>query len=169
MGDNSFEQKPKPGDQIKLESWGKKMSAMERSEYQGRRRIIDFDIAIGRRLRIQRTLRNVTQTQLADAIGITFQQIQKYEHGTNRISAGKLLQISHFLGVPIGVFFEGLEDTKSGKAHEAAGSEYQQLRSLVASAEGERLYRAFSQIRKKETQLSLVRMVESLADAEDAV
>lgn len=141
------------------------MSAVEKSESQGKRRIIDFDIAIGRRIRIQRTLRNITQTQLADAIGITFQQIQKYEHGTNRISAGKLLQIAHFLGVPVSVFFDGLEETKNGKSHEAP--EYQQLRSLVASAEGERLYRAFSQIRKK-TQMSLIRMVESLADAESA-
>jgi transcriptional regulator with XRE-family HTH domain len=143
------------------------MSVIEREDRQGRRRIIDFDIAIGRRIRIQRTLRNITQTQLANAIGITFQQIQKYEHGTNRISAGKLLQIAHFLEVPVGTFFEGLEEEKNGKPFRGAGSEYQQLRSLIASAEGERLYRAFSQIRKKETQMSLVRMVESLAEAED--
>jgi transcriptional regulator with XRE-family HTH domain len=143
-------------------------AAHQQGAHTGKRRIMDFDIAIGRRIRIQRTLRNVTQTQLANAIGITFQQIQKYEHGTNRISAGKLLQIAHFLGVPIGVFFDGLEEGKGGNAREAAGAEYQQLKSLVASAEGERLYRAFSQIRKKETQMSLLRMVESLAGQEDA-
>ena len=64
------------------------------------RRIIDFDIEIGRRIRIQRMLRNATQTELANAIGITFQQIQKYENGTNRVSAGKLFQIARFLRVP---------------------------------------------------------------------
>lgn len=143
------------------------MSAMQRGERQGKRRIMDFDIAIGRRIRIQRTLRNVTQTQLANAIGITFQQVQKYEHGTNRISAGKLLQIAHFLVVPVSVFFEGLEDDKNGRAQETAAAEYQQLKSLVASAEGERLYRAFAQIRKKETQMTLIRMVESLAGQDD--
>ena len=112
-------------------------------------------------------MRNVTQTQLADAIGITFQQIQKYEHGTNRISAGKLLQVAHFLSVPIEVFFEGLENAKSGKSGEIDGAEYRKLRSLIASSEGERLYRAFSQIRKKETQMTLLRMVESLAGEEE--
>jgi transcriptional regulator with XRE-family HTH domain len=143
------------------------MSATEREDRQGRRRIIDYDIAIGRRIRIQRTLRNITQTQLANAIGITFQQIQKYEHGTNRISAGKLLQIAHFLDVPVGTFFDGLDEEKRSKPVGRIDHEYQQLRSLITSAEGERLYRAFSQIRKKETQMSLVRMVESLADAEN--
>jgi len=143
------------------------MAAVEHGDIQGKRRIIDFDIAIGRRIRVQRTLRNITQTRLADAIGITFQQIQKYEHGTNRISAGKLLQIAQFLGVPISVFFDGLENSKTAKPNNANDAEYSQLRSLVASAEGERLYRAFSQIRKKETQMTLLRMVESLTGEEE--
>ena len=142
------------------------MSAVQKRE--GKRRIIDFDIAIGHHIRIQRTLRNVTQTQLADAIGITFQQIQKYEHGTNRISAGKLLQISQFLDVAVDVFFEGLEKAKPSSVDGAASAEYRQLRSLITSPEGQRLYRAFSQIRKKETQMTILRMVESLADIEGA-
>jgi transcriptional regulator with XRE-family HTH domain len=142
------------------------MSAIARGE--GRRRIIDFDIAIGRRIRIQRMLRNITQTQLANAIGITFQQIQKYEHGTNRISAGKLLQVAQYLGVPVSLFFDGLDEGSGRNSAPAAGPEYHQLKQFIASPEGGRLYRAFAQIRKKETQMTLLRMVESLAGGEEA-
>ncbi len=130
------------------------------------RRIIDFDIEIGRRIRVQRTLRSATQTELAGAIGITFQQIQKYENGTNRVSAGKLFQIARFLVVPVAVFFDGLESEASASSEAAATPAYQQLLAFVTSAEGERLYRAFAQIRKKETQRTLLRMVESLAETE---
>jgi transcriptional regulator with XRE-family HTH domain len=90
------------------------MAVIECGEFPRKRRIIDFDIAIGRRIRLQRTLHNVTQTELANAIGIAIQQIQKYEIGANRVSAGKLLQIAHFLGTPVSVFFEGLEERKNG-------------------------------------------------------
>lgn len=132
------------------------------------RRIIDFDIEIGRRIRVQRTLRNATQTELAGAIGITFQQVQKYENGTNRVSAGKLFQIARFLKVPVTVFFDGLESENSGGSDSSANPDYQQLLTFVTSAEGERLYRAFAQIRKKETQRTLLRMVESLSEAESS-
>jgi transcriptional regulator with XRE-family HTH domain len=132
------------------------------------RRIIDFDIEIGRRIRVQRTLRNATQTELAGAIGITFQQVQKYENGTNRVSAGKLFQIARFLGAPVAVFFDGLETENSAGSDPAATPAYQQLLTFVTSAEGERLYRAFAQIRKKETQRTLLRMVESLAETESS-
>lgn len=130
------------------------------------RRIIDFDIEVGRRIRVQRTLRGTTQTELAGAIGITFQQVQKYENGTNRVSAGKLFQIARFLGVPVAVFFEGLDTEASANSELAATPAYQQLLTFVTSAEGERLYRAFAQIRKKETQRTLLRMVESLSEEE---
>jgi transcriptional regulator with XRE-family HTH domain len=90
------------------------MSVVELGEFPRKRRIIDFDVAIGRRVRLQRNLHNITQTELASAIGITIQQIQKYELGASRISAGKLLQVAHFLGTPVSAFFDGLEERKSG-------------------------------------------------------
>ena len=130
------------------------------------RRIIDFDIEIGRRIRLQRTLHSVTQTELAGAIGITFQQIQKYENGSNRVSAGKLFQIARFLDVPVTEFFDGLDTESSRNSESAAAPAYRQLLTFVTSAYGERLYRAFAQIRKKETQRTLLRMVESLSEEE---
>ena len=64
------------------------------------------DVHIGRRVRERRTLLGISQTELAEALGLTFQQVQKYERGANRISAGRLHFISDILGVPINYFFD---------------------------------------------------------------
>ena len=68
-----------------------------------------IDIAVGQRIRAVRELRGLTQTDLAKATGVTFQQIQKYERGTNRVSASRLMLISHALGQPVSTFFESEE------------------------------------------------------------
>jgi len=65
----------------------------------------EIDIEAGRRLRIYRQMRNITQQQLSDGLGITFQQIQKYESGVNRMSAGRLFKISEFIGFHVKDFF----------------------------------------------------------------
>jgi transcriptional regulator with XRE-family HTH domain len=66
-----------------------------------------IDGHVGRRVRMRRLMLDFTQAQLADALGLTFQQVQKYEKGTNRISASRLHQLSHILSVPVPFFFEG--------------------------------------------------------------
>jgi transcriptional regulator with XRE-family HTH domain len=66
----------------------------------------NVDVHVGQRLRIRRSLLGMSQEKLAEAIGLTFQQIQKYERGTNRVSAGRLYQFSKILGVPIAYFYE---------------------------------------------------------------
>ena len=65
------------------------------------------DTHVGNRVRMRRLMLDMSQTKLGDALGLTFQQVQKYEKGTNRIGAGRLQQISHILQVPISFFFEG--------------------------------------------------------------
>lgn len=67
------------------------------------------DVTVGRNLRSIRKDKDVTQEKLAAALGLTFQQVQKYERGSNRVSASKLLDAARFLGVPISQFFRGLE------------------------------------------------------------
>ncbi len=69
------------------------------------------DVHVGKRVRHRRWLTGMTQQQLAEAVGIKFQQIQKYETGMNRVSASRLWDIAHSLGVPVSYFFEGLENT----------------------------------------------------------
>src|SRR5438552_1319065 len=67
------------------------------------------DIEVGRRIRAQRLVRGMSQTQLGKKLGITFQQIQKYEKGANRVGAGRLTRIADVLGVPVSFFFGGTE------------------------------------------------------------
>ena len=75
-----------------------------------------IDIHVGDRLRRCRTLQGLSQEILADAIGVTFQQLQKYERGSNRISASKLFNLSEVLEVPVGFFFEGFSPQSTDAA-----------------------------------------------------
>ncbi len=68
-----------------------------------------IDVHVGSRVRLRRTLLGMNQTQLGEKLGITYQQIQKYETGFNRISASRLYQMSRILGVPVSFFFDGLD------------------------------------------------------------
>ncbi len=80
------------------------------------------DIIVGRNVRAIRSKRRISQLELGDALGLTFQQIQKYEKGTNRVSASKLHQIAMFLGVDISSLFEGAE-TPDGAARPGLSAE----------------------------------------------
>jgi transcriptional regulator with XRE-family HTH domain len=73
----------------------------------------DIDRHVGARVRERRIMLGLTQQQLADLIGVTYQQAHKYERGINRVSAGRLYEISQVLSVPVGYFFDGLEGQDS--------------------------------------------------------
>jgi transcriptional regulator with XRE-family HTH domain len=79
------------------------------------------DVHVGKRIRHRRWMNGTTQQQLAEKVGIKFQQIQKYETGMNRVSASRLWDIAHSLGVPVAFFFEGLDGTQASEA--APGSD----------------------------------------------
>jgi transcriptional regulator with XRE-family HTH domain len=84
----------------------------------------DIDVYLGKRLRRRRRLLGLTQQQLAGAVGVRFQQIQKYECGANRISAARLWQLSEALEVPVGYFYDGLSNrTVKEAATEGEGGE----------------------------------------------
>ena len=74
-----------------------------------------IDIHVGMRVHVRRTMRGMSQSKLAEALNVTFQQVQKYEKGVNRISASRLYQISQTLDVPISYFFDELPDNISGQ------------------------------------------------------
>src|SRR5487761_1538615 len=80
------------------------------------RRVREIDVHIGERLRVAREAYNISQEVLANALGVTFQQVQKYEKGTNRISAGRLFEAAHALDQPIAFFFEGLKPPQAARA-----------------------------------------------------
>ena len=78
-----------------------------------------FNVHLGRKLRMRRLSLGLTQTKVAQAINVTFQQIQKYEKGTNGVSSNRLMQLSQFLKVPIIYFFEDYKDFKNINSAEA--------------------------------------------------
>jgi transcriptional regulator with XRE-family HTH domain len=89
----------------------------------------DADKVIGKRVRAIRMMRGVSQTTLAEGIGITFQQVQKYENGSNRMSVGRLIQAARFLKTPVADFLEGLEDTRKAKKSDDPALEFATTRT----------------------------------------
>ena len=113
------------------------------------------DKLVGRNIRILRLAKGLSQTELADELGVTFQQVQKYEKGTNRVGSGRLLKISAILGVKITDFFEGTD-----RPHDTARrSVFDQL----AQPELFRLVQAFSGIDRPNIRRTLVRLIEQIA------
>src|SRR3954447_15219744 len=103
------------------------------------------DKFIGARLRARRLLVRMSQEKLGEALGITFQQIQKYEKGTNRISVSRLHQIAHVLGVPVGYFYDGAPGTEQPSGFgEAAAAPYEA--DFLSNADGLQLMQAFMRI-----------------------
>src|SRR5437773_5878356 len=95
------------------------------------------DVDVGRRIRAQRLVCRMSQTELANALGVTFQQVQKYEKGVNRVGAGRLAKIADTLTVPVSFFFDGATGPRvaAGNVNEALG--------LIRTAGALRLVRAF--------------------------
>jgi len=85
------------------------------------------DIHVGGRVRLRRTLLGMSQDKLAQALGLTFQQVQKYERGANRISASKLYQLSQILDVPLSFFFDDMpsELAAGGEGHAVSGGDHE--------------------------------------------
>ena len=117
-----------------------------------------IDVYVGNRVRVRRKTLGMTQHGLAELLGITFQQIQKYEKGTNRIGASRLQRISEILRVPVGFFFE------NGGAGPIDG-ETSELNSFLSSKEGLALNKAFIAIEDPNIRQKLVALAKSLAAA----
>ncbi len=79
------------------------------------------DVHVGHRIRLRRTLMGMSQERLGDALGLTFQQVQKYERGANRVSASRLFDLSRVLDVPISFFFDDMDGADGHKPHLPGG------------------------------------------------
>ncbi len=113
-----------------------------------------IDRHVGARIRERRLMLGLSQQQLADAIGVTYQQAHKYERGLNRIAAGRLYEIAQVLGVPISWFFDGI-----GPGKEPAPMTQRQRLCLEVA-------RNFAHISNERHQLALSQMARALAEAE---
>lgn len=126
------------------------------------------DRHVGSRVRMRRMLAGMSQEKLGSALGITFQQIQKYEKGTNRIGASRLQQIARVLAVPVSYFFEdapGGADAAGGDGFAETGSNY--VSDLLATSDGLQLTKAFLRVRDPRVRRRLVELVTALADASE--
>ena len=122
-----------------------------------------IDEHVGRRMRIRRRILAMSQGQLGDALGLTFQQVQKYEKGTNRIGAGRLQQISHILQVPIGFFFEGAPKVSAPRGSRGSALSIAQIDEFVSESIGLRLIGAFMRIDDAHLRHKIVRLVQEIA------
>jgi len=122
-----------------------------------------IDKYVGSRVRMRRLMLDMSQEKLADQLGITFQQVQKYEKGTNRVSASRLQTICQILQIPVSFFFEGAPQIagRVRKGGEAPSPEY--ISDFVASSDGLKLIKAFTQIGDAGLRRSVVRLVEEVA------
>ena len=115
----------------------------------------DIDKQVGARIRARRQALQISQTALAQAAGITFQQIQKYENGANRVSTGRLAQIAETLHVPITYFFDGLDGTATSP-------------DLLADPQIAKLLSAFTAIENEDLRQALVDMALAMGRASRA-
>jgi transcriptional regulator with XRE-family HTH domain len=117
------------------------------------------DMLVGRNIKLHRLARSMSQEELAHNLGLTFQQLQKYERGINRVGGGRLFRIATILNVDIAAFFEGAERPERTVPVDA----FSPL-SLIADPQPFRLVLAFSRINDPEMRRTLVSLVERIAD-----
>lgn len=126
-----------------------------------------IDVHVGSRVRLKRTMNGYSQEKLGDLLGITFQQVQKYEKGTNRISASKLKEIADALGMSVGFLFEGLP------APGDAGSSLQEpsapdfITDFLSTSEGIQLTRSFQKIKDPKVRKKVLDLIKTLGEDDD--
>jgi len=123
-----------------------------------------IDVHVGGRIRLRRNMLGMSQERLGEHLGITFQQIQKYEKGTNRVGASRLQAISSILEVPPAFFFEDAPGGVAGGLEEESPTSY--VVDFLTSSEGLRLNRAFVRISDPKVRSKIIDLVRALADEE---
>jgi transcriptional regulator with XRE-family HTH domain len=127
-------------------------------------RVHPTDKHVGARLRMRRLMLDKSQGDIAKALGLTFQQLQKYEKGANRISASRLQHLCEILGVQVPFFFEGLPDMPEIDGESAA------LNGVLATVDGLALVTAYTRIRDPKVRRAIVALVEQItAEPESAL
>jgi len=140
------------------------------SDEKGSRRPNPIDIHVGSRVRLRRMLLGISQEKLGETLGLTFQQVQKYEKGVNRIGASRLFDLSQVLGVPIQFFYE---DAPVGESRVApapgfaeVGPADSNILEFLSTREGLELNKAFARIEDPRTRRAILELVRALAGNE---
>lgn len=132
------------------------MLATTESTYGNKRATTSVDHLVGNRIRLRRNVMGVSQEKLAEAIGVSFQQIQKYEKGSNRVSSGKLYDIALALQVPVAFFFD-----EAGASHEKS-----EVLALAATPDGINMLRAFAAIKDHNARKQIIGICKTVANGQ---
>ncbi|MEM6383357.1 MAG: helix-turn-helix transcriptional regulator [Pseudomonadota bacterium] len=124
-----------------------------------------IDAHVGARLRMRRMMLSISQERLGEALGVSFQQVQKYEKGTNRIGAGRLQEVAHHLQVPISYFYDEMPGAQKQTGFAETGVSY--VSDLLTTSDGVDLTRAFLKIKDAKVRRRVVDLVKAIADQED--
>ncbi len=139
-------------------------------EEKGSRRPNPIDVHVGSRVRLQRMLRGISQEKLGEKLGLTFQQIQKYEKGVNRIGASRLFDLANVLGVPVQFFYEEAPVAEARVPPQAGFAEQPSdayIFEFLNTREGLELNRAFAKITDARTRRAVVELVRAIAQDEE--
>jgi transcriptional regulator with XRE-family HTH domain len=126
-----------------------------------------IDKHVGNRVRMRRMMLKMSQEKLGNAVGLTFQQIQKYEKGANRIGASRLQQIALVLSVPVPFFFEGAPQTSIRPQFVGEAPSPAYVTEFLATSDGLALVDAFRRIKNVSLKRSIVRLVEELTAGDE--
>lgn len=121
-----------------------------------------IDGQVGNRLRLRRMVMGLSQEKLGEMLGLTFQQVQKYEKGVNRIAAGRLYQLAHILGVPVDYFYEGLP--QNGADGNEGNSDAMRVMEFLSGGEGLQLSLAYMGIKDQKVRRRVLDLVRCLAE-----
>lgn len=125
-----------------------------------------IDTHVGNRIRLRRSFLRISQEKLGDYLGVSFQQVQKYEKGSNRIGAGQLFQIAKFLKVDPGYFYEGLPAAKVADRGFAERQSEIPTAGIEDTTDGIALNRAFARIKSSKLRRKLIDLVTAIADSD---
>jgi transcriptional regulator with XRE-family HTH domain len=126
------------------------------------------DKHVGARVRMRRLMIGMSQQKLGDALGLTFQQVQKYEKGTNRIGASRLQHIAHILHVPVSFFFDGAPNMPGDPSNELTGAPSPtHVAEFLATSDGLALTKAFMRIKDAKLRRRIVDLVGQVSQYEE--
>jgi len=124
----------------------------------------DVDTYVGKRLRLRRTMMGLSQEAIAKAVGITFQQVQKYEKGANAMNANRLYEFAQFMHVPVAYFFEGLESSSGASGFAEEGEKFDHKSNTVSDRESLEIMKAFKRIKEQVIRKRLADLVRAVAE-----
>ncbi|MGV6820408.1 MAG: helix-turn-helix domain-containing protein [Parvularcula sp.] len=132
-----------------------------------------MDIHVGSRVRLRRMMKGMSQDKLGEELGLTFQQVQKYEKGVNRIGASRLFEIGRILDVPVQFFYDDFGDSRSdmiglSETEASYGDERADFLSALSTPDGMQLCRAFVKISDPQVRRRVIDLVRALAEEGDA-